>query len=475
MQGLCQDLPSITAPRSRSAAQRRLARSVRARLAVSALAAVVLTQVVSCRGARSKHPNVILISIDCLNERQFEEALAGGYVPRLARLAGESVLFTRAYAHASWTTPSHMSMLTGLYPREHGRDVPWGIMEATNDFYAREPEHPTLASSLSAAGYETVAFVGVGSISAVYGLGRGFDTYHESRRRPDGLDMLDGVLAFRTWLQARKARPFLLFLHTYDFHYPRGASIASEREALRYVDQQLGTIFDDLGQRGLLESALIFVTGDHGSEMLAVNRRCSVHGCGHYDENLRVPLLVRLPGEKAARRDDTLVRHIDIFPTVADIVGLAGLRYQGRGVSLRDVLARRARPEFSFSEADGRCVERYGLVTQSYNYIYTPRGARQNLLQGDERFVDSACSAPCRRRLPVEELYDLRADPTESHNLLRGEPSAEATAALPGLRASLEASLNLRPRYRTRLVLGKRSPTMSPEIEAGLKALGYMQ
>jgi arylsulfatase A-like enzyme len=209
--------------------------------------------------------------------------------------------------------------------------------------------------------------------------------------------------------------------------------------------------------------------------MLGMEHRCSTHGAGHYDENLRVPLIVHLPGEHAARRDDSLVRHIDIFPTVADLAGLTAVGYQGQGVSLRDVLAGRARPEFSFSEADARCIQRYGLATRRYKYIYTPYGDRQHLLRASARFVDSACLAPCRRRLPIEELYDLAADPAESQDLMRGALSDEARAALPGLRASLEKSLNLTPRYRTRLVLGKRIPKMAPELESGLRNLGYLQ
>ena len=128
----------------------------------------MLAGLAGCRPEPEPRANLILISIDCLNQRQFAEATQGGYAPEMARLDAESVVFTRAYAHAPWTTPSHVSMLTGLAPRQHGLDVPWGLMIATHRFSDRVPAYPALPTLLSAAGYETVAFVGQGSISAIH-------------------------------------------------------------------------------------------------------------------------------------------------------------------------------------------------------------------------------------------------------------------------------------------------------------------
>jgi hypothetical protein len=157
-------------------------------------------------------------------------------------------------------------------------------------------------------------------------------------------------------------------------------------------------------------------------------------------------------------------------------VGLPRAVYQGDGVSLRQVLARKAQPEYSFSEADARCVQRYGLTSRRFKYIYTPSGEQQYLLRSNPGFVDSACLAPCRRALPVEELYDLQSDPTETRDLLRTPLAPEQDAALSVLRATMERYLNLVPRYRISLALKKkRAARIAPELESGLKALGYMQ
>jgi hypothetical protein len=85
--------------------------------------AAALTASFSC-GRQTPRPNVILVAIDSLNQRQLEQALRESGAPSIARLAAEAVVFPRAYSHAPWTTPAHMSMLTGLHPSQHGRDIP---------------------------------------------------------------------------------------------------------------------------------------------------------------------------------------------------------------------------------------------------------------------------------------------------------------------------------------------------------------
>src|SRR5262245_2768890 len=142
-------------------------------------ALVVLLPLVGCHAPASP-PNVVLISVDCLNHRQLDEAVRAGWTPAIAELARDSLAFSRAYAHAPWTTPSHMSMLSGLYPAQHGRDIAVALAANTQTYQGRVPAFETLADRLAARGYETVAFVGTGSISARFGLGQGFAQYHEA-------------------------------------------------------------------------------------------------------------------------------------------------------------------------------------------------------------------------------------------------------------------------------------------------------
>jgi arylsulfatase A-like enzyme len=245
----------------------------------------------ACFGcARSPaHPSVILISIDCLNQRQFQQVVDRGQAPNLARLASESLVFTRGHAHAPWTTPSHMSMLSGLYPSQHGRDIPYGLMIHFRGGDDRVPLYRTLPEQLASAGYEPVAFVGTGSISAVFGLAQGFSSYNESSRNNSEQSDLPSTLAgIRTWLDtrasdARRDRPFFLFVHTYELHHPLADAHSPFWRAVDYLDEKVGALVSLLRERGVYDSSLIIITGDHGSRMAYTEDKCAVHGAGHYE------------------------------------------------------------------------------------------------------------------------------------------------------------------------------------------------
>ena len=328
-------------------------------------------------------PNVVLVSIDCLNHRQLEQALTQGRTPNLDRLAQESLVFARAYAHAPWTTPSHMSMLTGLYPSQHGRDIPYGLMMAFQGGNDRVPLYETLPERLAGAGYESVAFVGAGATSAVFGLGQGFSRYTESdRKNEEESDLPATVSGLKEWLRARREGPFFLFLHTYELHAPLPRARPTLRRAIAYLDDRLGEIFSLFRALGLYDSSLILLTGDHGSRMIRTENKCCVHGAGHYEENLRVPLVVKLPIAREKGGRDILARHVDILPTVLDLAGLPAGGYEGPGSSLLRRLSdpALARDTYSVSEADGRCRSRLAVSGLRYKYIYTPDRPEDRLL-----------------------------------------------------------------------------------------------
>lgn len=429
----------------------------------------------------SSPPNVILISIDCLNQRQFETATDEGNVPTLSALEEDSIAFSRAYTHAPWTTPSHMSMLTGLYPSQHGRNVPYGLMIEWNEYFPRVPNFDTLGDRLSGAGYDTAAFVGQGSISAVYGLDQGFDVFEEHRKTSGSwTDLAQVIDATEAWLSNRGTNPFFLFVHTYDLHGPRPKGFESDRDAIQYIDRYLSRLILKLQDLDLYDSSLIIFTGDHGSNMIETDDKCCLHGAGHYEENLKVPLLIKPPGARHGREQDTLARHVDLFPTIMDVIGLENGSYDGPGVSLvspKTDAASSPPATTSFSEADGRCAMRRALVTERYKYIYTPRGVRQSLLQANLRFYDDTCKPECRD-LPIEELYDLHKDPFEKHNLLEGRLDEVRSEALDHLRFEMAKHLNLAPHYTTTVVTGPKTgldDEATQELLDSLRTLGYIQ
>ncbi len=401
-------------------------------------------------------------------------------MPNLRDLAQDSIVFSRAYAHAPWTTPSHMSMLTGLYPSQHGRDIPYGLLIRFRSGDDRVPLYQTLPERLRSVGYEAVGFVGAGSISAAFGLGQGFSVYNETGRNNDQQSDLPETLSrVRAWIDTRQKGPFFLFVHTYELHYPLAQGRTPFRRAIDYLDERLGELFSMLRDRGLYDSSLIILTGDHGSHMIHTEGKCCVHGAGHYEENLRVPLVLKLPSSGATGGRDLLVRHIDILPTVLDVVGLPTEPYAGPGSSILKRLADggRAKEIYSYSEADGRCRSRRAIVGTRYKYVYTPDRPADRLLTESPYFFDDLCAtkAACTDVAP-EELYDLRADPFEEENLLLGSLSREEALTLDRLRERLTEHLNLAPHYRHRLVVGGPSAdALDDATREALRALGYLQ
>jgi arylsulfatase A-like enzyme len=418
--------------------------------------------------------NVLLLSIDCLNQRQFAGALESGHVRNLARLVEQSRVFERAYSHAPWTTPSHMSMLTGLYPSQHGRDVPWGLMIKYNQYFDRVSEAPMLSELLSEAGFETAAFVGGATTSRRFGFARGFSTFRENPKEEGQTDLPKNVASFERWLDERQEGPFFAFLHTFDLHRPWPVELETEEEVFTYIDDHVGRVVGALERKGLYESTLIVLTGDHGSKMIRVAKKCCVHGAGHYEENLKVPLLLKLPGEGSTGTSQRLVRHIDILPTVLDVLGITFAAYRGDGRSMLDIDSGEARVELSFSEADARCARRFGLVTDTHKYIYTPQGHEQALLRGYPRFFDRPCQIGCKKVPPVEQLFDLRNDPYEEKSLLDGERDAELEAKLTWFRERMGRYLNLERAYRVRVADGVDTAALDPEINEALRTLGYL-
>jgi arylsulfatase A-like enzyme len=450
---------------------------------LAALLVPVLLVAGGCTRGRAEgsRPNVVLISIDCLNQRQFAAALENGDAPNLRALASRSLIFTRAYTQAPWTTPSHMSMLSGLYPSQHGRNITVLMAGEYGELGERVSEYETIGDRLGAVGYETVAFVGKGSISAKYGLGQGFSAYNEfDQKNPDESDIPSSIAAFERWFAERKPGPFFLFFHTYDLHYPLPSRRPTDAAAIRHVDAFLARLFGRLEEKGLADSTLIFVTGDHGSSMIHTEGKCCLHGAGHYEENLRVPLLVKLPGAGETGRRDDLVRHIDILPTVLEVLGLPRGGYAGEGISL--LAGDRPADLTSFSEADARCVARSAVTGRRYKYIYSLQDPVWQALRWAKFFFGPLCvKTPACFQVPREELFDLEADPFEEHDLLKAPLTAETRAALHSLQREMERSMNLARPYR-RVVLSQVSDaTPAPTVELddsvkeSLRALGYLE
>lgn len=303
-------------------------------------------------------PSVIVISLDTL---RYDRCGFNGYTkdttPFLDKLSAESIVFDRAYTTMSWTLIAHMSMLTGLYPTQHG------VIEAD---LALDPGFPTLAERLASEGYQTAGVHFPGWLDPRFGFDRG----HESYAAANDAEAADLRLASITQ-GLNPDWPYFLFVHLFDIHsgeihlpgstiyeppapfdsmFMRSATAelqdieamrwweesCSPTEAqhdavnalydggIRYVDSKLEAWFTDWEKRGLLDNTIIVVTSDHGEGLRQRDMRYGGHG-NMFEEGLRIPLLVRLPdGARGGERISSLASLVDIVPTVLQAAGLPG-------------------------------------------------------------------------------------------------------------------------------------------------------
>lgn len=230
-------------------------------------------------------PDLVLVTLDTTRFDAIGPARDDGIDSSFDMLAREGLFFSRAYATAPQTLPSHASMMSGLYPAGHG------IHE--NARYLGDSV-PLLAEKLTNLGYETAAFVSALPLDADFGLARGFATYEDALDgRPErSADETTGKAI--GWLRNRSdSAPFFLWVHYFDPHHPYEGSGDTDRE--RYLsevdsmDASLGDLIEAIRDtRG--SDPLTVVVADHG-EALGDHGEAQ-HGNLLYDPVMHVPLVI---------------------------------------------------------------------------------------------------------------------------------------------------------------------------------------
>ena len=366
--------------------------------------------------------NVLFVTLDTLRaDRLGCYGFTGVETPNLDALASEGVLFEQATSTVPITLPAHTSIFTGLVPPHHGvRD---------NGGFVLDEASTTLAERMKAGGWATGAFVAAWVLDSRWGLDQGFDHYDDrfdlskfkvvslgTVQKP-GDEVADEALA---WLETVRDRKFFAWVHLYDPHtpyeppepfasrYPRQPYLGE----IAYTDKVVGRLFDWLRQKGLWEKTLVVVTGDHGESLGEHGEQA--HTFFIYDSTTHVPLIIRTPwGDRG--RAAAQVSHVDLMPTVLDLVGLP--------------------PE---PKLDGRSVARLLLDPSAdpghvaYSETYFPRyhfgwQHLRSLRDGRHKFVEA----------PTPELYDLAQDRGEEKNVYkayskRGEELRQALERLAG-------------------------------------------
>jgi arylsulfatase A-like enzyme/Flp pilus assembly protein TadD len=394
---------------------------------------------------REPELDVLLITIDTLRA----DALGAYGHPRAAapwidRLAGAGVLFERAYAHNVVTLPSHANILSGRLPTEHGvRD---------NSGFRFPSEIETLATLLRDRGYRTGAFVSAFPLDSQFGLARGFDIYEDSfvnvdtnpaflvqeRRAQETVDLA------RRWLDEEMGRPSFCWVHVFEPHYPYEPPppVAARFPDQPYLgevattDAALRPLLEPLVEAGREGRTLVVLTSDHGEALGEHGER--THGLFAYEATLRIPLVLfapRLFGPRVVREP---VGHVDILPTVLDVLGQLPPG-SAAGRSVLPLVEGRPEPDAPIY---------FESLSAALNRGWAPL---HGVVQRELKLID----------LPIPELYDLERDPAETRDLTGARP---------------EAAVELRETLArfTSADRGIRRQEVSRDVRESLEALGYV-
>lgn len=397
---------------------------------------------------KHKDCNLVFVSFDAL---QAAHVGCVGYprntTPTIDAVAKEGFNFARTYSVASWTVPASMTWFTGVYPSEHRMTNKFAVYTKQAQKIANlrdlAPDLMTLAEVLKKNGYVTGGFTGNAGVSAGFGYEQGFDTYFHEKGTFGGFDR--SVPKALEWLKENKGKKFFLFLHGYDVHgqyapadgfdyrfvdkgYDKKFTGAEqEQEVLREqgldegkltlrdadvrfwraiydekisrADARFAAFLKEFDKLGVTGKTVFVLTSDHGTELYE-HRRFD-HGFTLYDEQIHVPLVVKLPGAKGGKSIPDRVSSIDVMPTILDLLCVEvpeKVRKQLRGKSLVPALGGEKVGRDVFSETD------YRLYTFKRSVI-TPDGWKLILTMETK----------------ARELYGLNADPGETKDLSQAE------------------------------------------------------
>jgi len=475
---------ATAAPASGSAAggaRARRAARLAARAATRARAGLLagaLALALAC-GPRAPDPRPSLLLVVFDTTRYDHTSLAGyarDTTPRLAALAREGARFDLAYAPTSTTGPSHATLFTGLSPLRHG---------VAKNGVPLDASFETLAETLAAAGWRTAGFASSFVVSRRFGFDQGFATYDdrferatstfteafwEGERVLEPFDRRAGATTDRalSWLEGNAGRgPLFAFVHYFDPHAPyvppdgyagrfapAGADglardVARYDEEIAFADAELGRLLDALERLGLASNTIVVVTADHGEGLM--DHGHLEHGVHIYEEQVRVPLVVRWPGRVAARRVGEPVELADVRPTVLALLGLPA----EEGADGRSLARALLDGEPLDAERPIHLYRRHFAGERRAGTLV--KGEQLGVRVGRWKLIDAPEEG-------TRELFDLEADPRERENRLAAQPDVAAT---------LLARLDARRRERAGEAVAPLD--VSPGERERLRALGYTE
>ncbi len=401
-------------------------------------------------------PRVVLIFIDTLRRDHLD---IYGYerdtMPRLSAWSQDAAVFEAARTPAPWTLPSARALLLGAEPEFWGR-------------------RPSLPERLGGAGWVSAAFVGNVYLSANFEMADGW-SHHFVENWPRATDQVDRL---EDWLGDHHDQPAVVMLHLMDTHLPyteprkykrmwagkapsglkgsflrndvlsaaKGKGKDEARQyvidrydgAIRYVDDQIARVLEELGPRDL---AVVF--SDHGEEFW--DHRGFEHGHTVYEELLAVPLVVKAPGIEPGRVPST-VSLLDVAPTLLDLLDIP---YDDDVTGLSMLPLAAGEP----------------AVVQAFDQRLHGFGRP---LYGDEQWGVLDGSSKYSTKAGKEELYDLSADPGEQDDLAKDSDSLPERRAALGL--SLDRTVDLGFRLRPERTTSKQDLEVTFHVPGGVRA-----
>lgn len=378
--------------------------------------------------------NLILITIDTLRADLGYAGYARPITPNLDKLAARSTVFERAYSLASYTGKSVGPMLTGKYGSETHRN--WGH---SNSFTR---EDIMVAERFKRAGVHTMSVQAMRYFGRQSGLDRGFDVVDMTAAPAEGLikDMENSVTGDRVTDAALKLvnapshtdKRFFLWVHYLDCHsdylpHNDGPQFGTSQRDLydgevAFVDKHVGRLLDAIAAAPWGARTAIVVTSDHGEAFS--EHKMVRHGAELWEELVRVPLIVHVPGAKPAR---VAVRRsaIDLAPTMLELMGVAAPAPSVKGTDFLSGVS--LLPDVFLPE--GAAPEpRDVLIDMPDGPFNDPR---RSLIHGDLKLTISNNAS--------YELYDLGKDPEERSDLFTTDPQAKDT--MLSLYAAVKARL----------------------------------
>ena len=424
--------------------------------------------------------NLIICSLDTLRSDHLSSlGNPRGLTPNLDRIAAEGSLFSQTYATDIPTQPSHTALFTGQF------GIKTGIVSHFHPAAYLPEETLWLPSLLRRNGYVT------GAVDHLFAMKDWFIRGYDDYMPPPGRSRSPGSVINSIglpWIAEHRDRDFFLFLHFWDAHIPYvppspfkdrftadtvgrvDPEIMAKLEGrpsyplfkqnlydfldampnldyiadlydaeVAYLDFEIGNIFRHLDREGLLEDTMVVLFGDHGENM--TEHDAWFDHAGLYDSVTHVPLVLWAPGRVPVSAPDAMVTLVDVLPTILETLGLA----EAEGINGRSLY-----PLMRGETATHRDAVMLSEATwQASRAIRTPEWKLIRYYQ------------PTIYGRSGVELYDMRADPEEQHDVAERHPD-------------IVAELDGRLRHWVSAQLGGRPDPMIEVIDAGLPAVARL-